>query len=102
LKNALLRVYIGIAIHYCLFHYDQSLCRTVKKLRLRHLRREEDFDRLLKGLRAVPFLPPEEARQGAVELFSRFQPFFLAQSPLTRAKLQSESFFTDLASNSEG
>jgi hypothetical protein len=83
---------VGILIHYCLFHYDQSINRAVKKLRLRHLRGEDEFDDLMRGLRAVPFLPPDEVRQGSVELFWRFNAFFRAQNRVTQAKLQRECF----------
>jgi hypothetical protein len=80
-------------IHYCLFHYTQCLGRAVKKLRLRNLRGQAGFDMLLKGLRAIPFLPPDETMRGALELFGRFNPFFNAQPVVTQKKLQKLAYY---------
>jgi hypothetical protein len=62
----------------------------VKKLRLRHLRGQDPFDILLRGFRAIPFLPPDEAQLGAVELVRRITPFHNLQDEVTKKKIQSK------------
>jgi hypothetical protein len=86
-RNAVKRILPQLDYHFDYFHYCQTLVRTVKRLRMRHFYGEEAFKLLFRELCCLPFIPPAEVQDGAVEAFHRYTGHFAELTPLDRKKV---------------